>query len=180
MTVLPPSATTLTLLWNLSVLPDGSNTTLTLPLAPGETGSMLQADTIHPHEESTSSITKGVSETFVNVNVWLTGPSFSIMVPKSCETLSNTTGRLPADAGMQHTATAIRAMQVLIPETAAMAESFREYTTICKSIAERIARCRQRHFSCRGHYPCQDIGNSPAGILACIPDKKRCSSIVSQ
>ena len=41
MTVLPPSATTLTLLWNLSVLPDGSNTTLTLPLAPGETGSML-------------------------------------------------------------------------------------------------------------------------------------------
>ena len=61
----------------------GSNVTLTVVFSPGRIGRLVNWGTVQPQVVTTSRITTGVLPRFSPVNVWLTRPSVSRIVPKS-------------------------------------------------------------------------------------------------
>ena len=63
----------------------GSNVTLIVVFSLGRIGRLVNSGTVQPQVVTTSRITTGLSERFSPVNVWLTRPSVSEIVPKSHE-----------------------------------------------------------------------------------------------
>ena len=83
-----PSRFNTTSLLNLPGRDSGLNVTVTLAVLPGRMGVLVYSAVVHPHHELTSLMTTGSMLVLVNVKVWLTLPSFSLMVPKSWTRLS--------------------------------------------------------------------------------------------
>lgn len=71
---------------------------MTVPLAPGSIGSLVQVTSVQPQEVMTAKIVIGASEVLLRVKVQERGPALSLTVPKSCVVLSKVKGPERANA----------------------------------------------------------------------------------